>query len=561
MEQLSPMQAEEKTINPEKIKSDKSAICSTFKGQSSLKGFVSRPISLPRQTKINGLILNMVISDLQPFSIVEDGGFRELLKELEPSYVIPSRPTFSKSLMPAKYEEKVQKLKELINTAEHITLTTDGWTSINTEGYVAVTAHFITNDWQFYCCLLSCFGYGGRHTADNLAQELRRVTQEWSISDKVYAIATDNAANIVAATKATGWVHIPCFAHTVNLIVSDGLVHIGELKLKVKKIVEHFHRSSQAAAKFNSTQTQMHPHVTPLKLINDVPTRWNSTYYMLERIIALSEPLAATVGLLHNPVSLPTEEEWIILKELCQILKPFEAVTVEMSSEKQITLSKVILIVKGLISSLERIGLYITTQIANELINSLSSSIRSRFGTPETNIIMGKASFLDPRFKTKAFTNQDCLKKVKDRIQDEIVAIIKNNLREDTTEENGTKPAIEVLGKEETNDDIIWQDFDKSVKSSRNVASPLAVAIAEIRMFSEDANLDRKKNPLVWWEERQKVYPWLSKLAKKYLCIVATSVPCERVFSKAGQLISERRNRLKSKNVEQILFLHCNKNL
>lgn len=85
--------------------------------------------------------------------------------------------------------------------------------------------------------------------------------------------------------------------------------------------------------------------------------------------------------------------------------------------------------------------------------------------------------------------------------------------------------------------------------------------MAELRMYLDDAILHRKEDPLIWWKDRQKIYPWLSILARKYLSIVATSVPCERIFSKAGQVITERRNRLKSTNVEKILFLHCNKNI
>lgn len=42
------------------------------KVQSSLVGFISKPISLSRQKKINNLILNMIVSDRQPFSIVDD---------------------------------------------------------------------------------------------------------------------------------------------------------------------------------------------------------------------------------------------------------------------------------------------------------------------------------------------------------------------------------------------------------------------------------------------------------------------------------------------------------
>jgi len=45
-------------------------------------------------------------------------------------------------------------------------------------------------------------------------------------------------------------------------------------------------------------------------------------------------------------------------------------------------------------------------------------------------------------------------------------------------------------------------------------------------------------------------------LAKKYLSVVATSVPCERLFSEAGQVISQKRNRLSPDRVNQLLFLN-----
>lgn len=188
----------------------------------------------------------MIITDLQPFSLVEDLGFRNLLNELEPSYIIPSRPTFTKSFLPVQFDEAVTKLKTLLETTEHVTLSTDGWTSINTEGYIAVTAHFITEEWKFYPCLLTCFKFEERHTAQNLHQDLKRICTEWHISDNVYAITTDNAANIVAAVRSSEWEHIPCFAHTINLIVKDGLKLIEELRQKIKNIISYFHRSSSS---------------------------------------------------------------------------------------------------------------------------------------------------------------------------------------------------------------------------------------------------------------------------------------------------------------------------
>ncbi|KYN09384.1 hypothetical protein ALC57_18489, partial [Trachymyrmex cornetzi] len=50
----------------------------------------------------------------------------------------------------------------------------------------------------------------------------------------------------------------------------------------------------------------------------------------------------------------------------------------------------------------------------------------------------------------------------------------------------------------------------------------------------------------------------LSELCKKYLCIPASSTESERTFSTTGQIISDRRSRLKPKNVDILVFLHKN---
>ena len=36
-------------------------------------------------------------------------------------------------------------------------------------------------------------------------------------------------------------------------------------------------------------------------------------------------------------------------------------------------------------------------------------------------------------------------------------------------------------------------------------------------------------------------YTHIAKLAQKYLCVCATSVPAERIFSTSGQIVSNRR--------------------
>ena len=79
-----------------------------------------------------------------------------------------------------------------------------------------------------------------------------------------------------------------------------------------------------------------------------------------------------------------------------------------------------------------------------------------------------------------------------------------------------------------------------------------------VRQFVEEPVIGRHEDPLTWWKERIHTFRHLIPLAKTSLCIVATSVPSERVFSKSGQLISARRNRLAPKTVPMVMFLNQN---
>jgi len=64
--------------------------------------------------------------------------------------------------------------------------------------------------------------------------------------------------------------------------------------------------------------------------------------------------------------------------------------------------------------------------------------------------------------------------------------------------------------------------------------------------------------PLQWWNSNQSLFPTLSQLARQYLGVVATSVPSENLFSKAGEIVTKKRSRLGTKTVGVIAFLNGN---
>ncbi|XP_076047434.1 uncharacterized protein LOC143028969 [Oratosquilla oratoria] len=84
------------------------------------------------------------------------------------------------------------------------------------------------------------------HTSENIGGALKEICEEWDLLEKVCCIVTDNAPNIVKAVKDMNVIHIPCFAHSLNLVVQNALKNTNDVKKvqeKVKAIVSFFHHS------------------------------------------------------------------------------------------------------------------------------------------------------------------------------------------------------------------------------------------------------------------------------------------------------------------------------
>jgi len=98
----------------------------------------------------------MFTQDLQPFSVVDDPGFKVFVHLLSPNDKIPNRHSISKVLIRAEYEKCVNVMKDLINKElETGCIATDCWTSRNTEGFMAITIHFIDFNFEHSCFELS----------------------------------------------------------------------------------------------------------------------------------------------------------------------------------------------------------------------------------------------------------------------------------------------------------------------------------------------------------------------------------------------------------------------
>jgi len=89
-------------------------------------------------------------------------------------------------------------------------------------------------------------------------------------------------------------------------------------------------------------------------------------------------------------------------------------------------------------------------------------------------------------------------------------------------------------------------DCDQEVDTYRTMAG---------HQFNQ-GKLDVKANILMWWKLHAMRFPYLSRLARRYLAMPATSASVERLFSVAGQVVTAKRARLDPSTVTLLVFLH-----
>lgn len=106
--------------------------------------------------------------------------------------------------------------------------------------------------------------------------------------------------------------------------------------------------------------------------------------------------------------------------------------------------------------------------------------------------------------------------------------------------------------------DNVWEFLQSKVSSVQSQSTVTSSATALMRQYLNIPHQDLKCNIFNFWNQHKSVLYPLSSIAEKYAIIPATSVPSERIFSKAGQILCARRNRMLPDNLDTLIFLSKN---
>ena len=379
---------------------------------------------------------------------------------------------------------------------------------------------------------------------------------------------------------------IPCFAHTLQLIVQDGLKEAKSIVCALEKV--------SAIAKLAHTSSKFSEKLELMKvsISRAVVTRWNFQLVTVERILSISpmELNDVLVQLKYKHLCLNTRD-LTMLQEFVSLFSLFAEATTVTQRQNSPSISFVAPSILAIYFDLmnERQNIRYTTTLCDSLLCSLLSRFGGLLEQMDINItelnidfqinrkfydlykdpVFLFTPFLDRMFKLRWITESLLQNSTKERLCERIqklifdhCVVIEQGVESPLADTNLAVPHQEASSSSSSTSTTSRrkclfgniENDSKRVKKSRSI-DPFGYVKEEISRYINDNNND---NMLLINPTSSSSYKTLAKLTVKYMCIPATSATVERVFSQSGFLFRPHRAPMSRKTLKHLTLLKCN---
>ncbi|CAB5382472.1 unnamed protein product [Rhizophagus irregularis] len=322
-----------------------------------------------RQTELQQFLTNWIVDDLLPFSVVNSTSFRIFCNELDPTFLVPEAKTIKAIIHKAYNYIQPKIIEQIIKEATSVSLTTDLWTGRNRKGFIGITCSYLDSDFTLKEIILTVQYVRYPHTAENIAECIENILNQWKIRHLTTTIITNNTSNMKKCVKLLDGISwIGCFSHTLQLVVGKGLFVARNLILRVKRLIDFFMTPKQSErltviqkeypslANYEDDEEPINSSETAkyLNTIADVSTRWNSSYLAWCRLLKLKGYIKELLNYLELQSDsdsrkdakrlkniMITEDEWLLIHDLKEILFYFAEATNYLGGSKYCTYSSI----------------------------------------------------------------------------------------------------------------------------------------------------------------------------------------------------------------------------
>ncbi|KAH1239115.1 Zinc finger BED domain-containing protein RICESLEEPER 2 [Glycine max] len=500
-----------------------------------------------------------------PLSIVNHVGFRRFLATLQPQFQCPSRNTIKKEIFNVYDFEKSIVMKLLDTNEGRVAITLDMWTASNQKkGYMAVTAHYIDSSWTLQSRILRFIYVPSPHTSERLCNALVECLLDWNIDTKLSTITLDNCSTndymiekiknklqLGTLIKEGAFLHMRCCAHILNLIVKDGLGVVKDGVEKIQDSVAYWIATPKRLEKFQDTAKQLRIPCTK-KLSLDCPTRWNSTYKMLDVAISYKDVFSRLKQRETQYSCFPSDSQWEFAKEVCKRLAIFNDITEMIYGTKYPTAN----IYFPQICEI-KMALSEWVNSPNEVIQNMAKKMLQKFDSywSVIHVIMRVAIVLDPRYKMELLEFYfesiypiDFFSQV-NRIRNlcyDLVSEYQAKKHQDSTSSFESQDVVSD-GKNKL------CDYDRYIERKKRART--STMKTELDHYLEEEVLPRSSDfdILMWWKLNELKYPTLQAIARDVLAIPISIVAYESTFSIGGQILTPHRSRLHYTTLEALM--------
>ena len=500
--------------------------------------------------------------------MADDPGFHRFLNYLVPEYEIPC-PNTLRNRYDSEYERILDIVIKELEEVEFVSLTTDGGTSSNAVSFLDINAHYIDKNFEMKSVVLAVRENKESHTAENYRKKTDEVVEEFSLKDKVVLTTTDNENKMRAAFKDHE--RNGCLAHQIHNSVTEavtGIKVVDDAIMKLRKVARLHNKSYKF--RYNLQVEQEKLGIKKRPLLQDVPTRWGSTRASSGSFLTHKDDLAAcstderfknfeaiNSSLMKHSDNktkdkrnlMFSESEMIKVENLNKFLTSIDVYSTTLGGNKFVTSSIVLPVVAAFKHDMKKCDedpWYIA-----EMKEKLLQDFTERTAINLNFDVLQKCTALDPRFKNLKVVDKRFRNKIFDdlesemqrmRINDENVAAAAEKSCVEV-ERLSKKPKVELnFSESESEDDDDREEMCDVIKK-------------EIKVYRNEPLLARDEEVLPYWAKNKDKFPHLARIAKKYLCVMATSTEAERTFSALGLLLTKQRLCMTGENINKQLFL------
>ena len=296
---------------------------------------------------------------------------------------MPNHKYLSDVCLPELYSVVYSHVEKLIADATSISFTTDIWSSsVCQVSMLSLTAQWLDKDFVLKKSVLHSQECRGSHTAEAIASAFEGMFETWTIpKENVHVVVRD-------------------MAHTLQLAVNGGALSqrsIADALAVGRRVVGHFKHSPLACSRFEDIQKELNMPVK--KLQQDVSTRWNSTYYMMQSLVEQKRVLSAYAADYELPTTL-TATQWGIMEKMITLLKPFEQLTRDISSAEATAAD----VIPGVVSLTQLLAKMDESDKGVQTAkHTLLEAVSKRFNGVQTEPLYAIATMVDARYKDRYF--------------------------------------------------------------------------------------------------------------------------------------------------------------